>query len=99
MCLLLDNHTGKVRNRTNGIRPPNSTEASHNNSENVKVQDETNIPKADWEDELHHDKVNDTEIHEECPFDMGLTTYPGPSVRTESKLTHLCTSNLLYVLL
>ena len=47
MCLLLDNHTGKVRNRTNGIRPPNSTEASHNNSENVKVQDETNIPKAD----------------------------------------------------
>ena len=56
-----------MRNRTIGIRPPNSTEASRNNSENVKVQDETNMPKADWEDDLHHDKVNDTKIHEDCP--------------------------------
>ena len=25
------------------------------------------MPKADWVDDLHHDMVNDTEIHEECP--------------------------------
>ena len=84
MCLLLDNHAGKVRNRTIGICPPNSTEASHNNSENVKVQDETNMPKADWEDDLHHDMVNDTEKHSK--HTCLLYTSPSPRDRQKSRM-------------